>query len=172
MKQKVAARKNLDQKPWDLKTGGLKIQDVCYTGSNRFIGGSRKSYGIELSHHFFFWQEKNARQVGCFFFGVPVSTIEISPRHAPPNSLHLTMRGRYRHHSSTEGAFPGTRLEKQVRFGGLAIESMANGIFDNTPKVLHGTSKWWFPIGISFSSGWFSGSMLVFGSVHLIDFCW
>ena len=34
------------------------------------------------------------------------------------------------------------------------------------PKVQHGTSKWWSLIGISFSSGWFSGSMLIFRGVH------
>ena len=30
------------------------------------------------------------------------------------------------------------------------------------PKVQHGSWKWWFPKGISFSTGWFSGSMLSF----------
>ncbi len=31
----------------------------------------------------------------------------------------------------------------------------------------HGTWKWWFPIGISFSKGPFSGSMFVLGGVTL-----
>ena len=48
---------------------------------------------------------------------------------------------------------------------GLDFQSMY------TPKVLHGTSKWWFPIGISFSSGWFSGSMSNFRGVFDNYFC-
>ena len=34
-----------------------------------------------------------------------------------------------------------------------------------TPDFQHGTWKWWFPIGISFSMGPFSGSMFVLGGV-------
>ncbi len=36
------------------------------------------------------------------------------------------------------------------------------------PQTLHGTWKWWFPIGISFSKGPFSGSMFVLGGVYLL----
>ena len=36
-----------------------------------------------------------------------------------------------------------------------------------TPENYHGTWKWWFPIGIPFSKGPFSGSMFVLGGVGL-----
>ena len=38
-----------------------------------------------------------------------------------------------------------------------------------TPKIQHGTWKWWFPIGISFSKGPFSGSMFVLGGVYFLS---
>ena len=47
-----------------------------------------------------------------------------------------------------------------------------------TPEIQHGTWKWWFPIGVSFSKGPFSGSMFVLGGVLFSDrlpysvLCW
>ena len=55
------------------------------------------------------------------------------------------------------------------RPGKFIVKSPARGkaCMIYTPKVYHGSWKWWFPKGISFSRGWFSGSMLNFRGVPL-----
>ncbi len=40
--------------------------------------------------------------------------------------------------------------------------------FAYPPWNEHGPWKWWFPIGISFSKGLFSGAMLVLGRVIVV----
>ncbi len=67
--------------------------------------------------------------------------------------------------------------EPDVKGGGNIIQLLGNeSSVDSrkknpciyTPKNSHGTWKWWFPIGISFSKGPFSGSMFVFGGVIIL----
>ena len=48
----------------------------------------------------------------------------------------------------------------------LELTRPSRPIWLHPQSFKHGTSKWWFPIGISFSSGWFSGSMLNFRGVN------
>ena len=57
------------------------------------------------------------------------------------------------------------------RFHGWKMEgrSMSDKRNIYTPKVYHGTWKWWFPKGISFSRVWFSGSMLNFRGVSFFS---
>ena len=43
---------------------------------------------------------------------------------------------------------------------------LKNQFFEYSPEISHGTWKWWFPKGISFSRDFFSGSMLKFRGVH------
>ena len=57
----------------------------------------------------------------------------------------------------------GTEL---LPFGGNLRKHLHDFPDVYTPKNQHGTWKLWFPIGISFSKGPFSGSMFVLGSVN------
>ena len=59
----------------------------------------------------------------------------------------------------------GTGLVVGVKLGSCNSYSGIQDYSEIHPEIQHGTWKWWFPIGISFSKGPFSGSMFVLGGV-------
>ena len=51
----------------------------------------------------------------------------------------------------------------EVHWWTFWVKLMEKNRWVYTPQIQHGTWKWWFPIGMSFSKGPFSGSMFVLG---------
>ena len=74
------------------------------------------------------------------------------------------------HHGGRIGVLPSTNFFC-TKLWGYDNNPWSNKQFfyqdskDYTPWNYYSTEKWWFPIGISFSKGLFSGAMLVSGRV-------